>query len=251
MVALLAAAAPLPDIDGFEAHVFRSASGAIPYRLFRPTGEDASRRYPLVLFLHGIEALGSDNSRQISGLDHAGSHLWTSPAAQPCFVVAPQCPAGHFWVNPFTRGPSGSLRRVMALVEELQRQLPIDADRIYVAGQSMGAFGVWALIENWPDRFAAAVPVCGGGRVSMAGRMTAVPIWAFHGAADPIVPAHESRRMIAALERAGGNPRYTEYPLVMHKAWNRAWAEPGLTEWVFAQSRAARTAAKQEVPSVP
>jgi predicted peptidase len=111
----------------------------------------------------------------------------------------------------------------------------------------MGAFGVWALIENWPDRFAAAVPVCGGGRVSEARRIAALPIWAFHGAADPIVPAHESRRMIAAVERAGGAPRYTEYPFVMHQSWNRAWAERGLAAWVFAHSRATT----QEAGNVP
>jgi len=243
MLALLAAAAPQGDMEGFEAHVFRSRGHAVPYRLFRPIQADAPRRFPLVLFLHGIEAVGRDDRRQISGMDRAGSHLWASEEVQdgnPCFVVAPQCPAGHFWISPFTRTPSAYLRVVVDLIDELQRELPIDPDRVYVTGQSMGAFGVWALIENWPDRFAAAVPVCGGGRVSRAQRIAAIPIWAFHGAADPIVPVHESRRMIAALERAGGQPRYTEYPFVMHQSWNRAWSEPGLARWVFAQSRTRR-----------
>ena len=254
-VALLAAAGPNSEIDGFAARIFRSAGHTLPFRLFQPAQHDTVRRYPLVLFLHGVEAVGSGNQRQISGMDRAGSHLWISPENQqndPCFVVAPQCPAGHLWVNPLTRAPGGYLRLVMALLDNLERELPVDEDRIYVTGQSMGGFATWALIENWPDRFAAAVPVCGGGRVSKARNMADVPVWAFHGAADPIVPAHESRRMIAALQRVGGRPRYTEYRFVLHDSWKRAWTEPGLARWVFAQSRAGRAnERKQEVGNVP
>lgn len=255
ILAFLAAGGPSTTIDGFEARVFRDGGRTLAYRLFQPAVRDAGRRYPLVLFLHGIEAVGGDNQHQVSGMDYAGSHLWTSRSIQetdPCFVVAPQCPAGHLWINLLTRAPGPYLRLALALLDELQRELPVDPDRIYVAGQSMGGFGTWALIENWPDRFAAAVPVCGGGRVSKVRNIVDVPIWAFHGALDPIVPVHESRRMISALRREGADPRYTEYPFVMHKSWDLAWAEPALAEWVFAQSLASRRRdRKQEVASVP
>lgn len=212
----------------------------MPYQLFTPAGYESGSKYPLVLFLHGLEALGSDNKKQISGMDYAGSHIWTKPQGQavyPCFVLAPQCPRGAFWANPITRNPTGQLERVVEILDYLIRQYPIDPDRIYVTGQSLGGFGVWALISNYPDRFAAAVPVCGGGRTGKVRAIAHVPVWAFHGSADPIVPVFESRRMIAAIRKAGGDPKFTEYKFVLHNVWNLAYADPEMVIWLFHQRR--------------
>jgi predicted peptidase len=226
----------------FEAKVFENAKGEkMPYRLFTPQPLDSAVKYPLVLWLHGIDDVGSDNLKQISDQNFSGPNVWVRPAAQakyPCFVLAPQCPFGQVWATPFTRSPTGALKRVVEIVDSLGKSLPIDADRIYVVGQSLGGFGTWALITTYPDKYAAAVPVCGGGNATKAAAIAKFPIWAFHDIDDPIVLVFESRAMISAIRKAGGNPRYTEFKSGLHNAWDRAFNEPELADWLFAQKRA-------------
>lgn len=237
----LAASADRTESDGFVAGTYRdSKGGTLPYRLYSPVALNPSGKYPLVLFLHGLEAAGEDNKKQISGMDFAGTHAWVMPHSQavyPCFVLAPQCPVGGLWTNPITRKPSKHLRRTVVMIEELSRELPIDPDRIYVTGQSIGGYGAWAAISYFPDFFAAAVPVCGGGKTGKARVLVGKPVWAFHGSLDPIIWPRESRRMIAALRRAGGNPRYTEFRFLGHNAWTAAYWHPELIPWLFSQVR--------------
>ncbi len=228
------------EIDGFRAEVFKDGKGkTMPYRLYIPRIQGDGARYPLVVFLHGFEARGSDNRKQLQGMDRAGSHVWASPVIQadnPCFVLAPQCPLGGLWANPLTRNPTGSLRRLVDLVGDIVKRYPVETDRIYVTGQSMGAFGAWALISNYP-LFAAAVPVCGGGRAGKARTLATIPVWAFHGSMDPVVPVFESRRMISAIRKAGGNPMYTEYSHKLHNVWNLAYSDSKMVQWLFSQRR--------------
>lgn len=127
---------------------------------------------------------------------------------------------------------------VQSLIDDLQSRLPIDAQRLYVVGLSMGGFGTWDLISRWPQRFAAAVPICGGGDPAQAGALRDLPLWAFHGARDPVVSVDRSRQMIQALRALGGQPRYTELADVAHDAWNATFAHPDLRPWLFAQRRA-------------
>jgi dienelactone hydrolase len=110
-------------------------------------------------------------------------------------------------------------------------------DRVYVTGISMGGFATWETLIRYPEKFAAAIPVCGGGDVSHADRIKNIPIWAFHGANDSTVPVQCSRSMVEMIERAGGHPRYTEYPGVGHNSWDCAYAEPELLSWLFSQKR--------------
>jgi predicted peptidase len=211
---------------GFESHTFRASAGqVIPYRLFRPvnTGKSA-----LVLYLHGGGALGSDNQAQIAGGNLFGSHIWALEENQmrhPAFVLAPQTGLG--W-------EAGTL---MELLEEIFRQLPIDRGRVYVTGQSMGGTDTWMLAESYPEVFAAAIPVCGSGDVAKAPRLRSLPIWAFHGYSDRTISARQSRKMVKAVRTAGGKPLYTEYPTVGHNAWEWAYLEPALVEWLFSQHK--------------
>jgi len=136
--------------------------------------------------------------------------------------------------------PSFPMRMVTELLPTLQKEFPaIDAKRLYIAGLSMGGFGVWDLLARRPDWFAAGVPICGGADLETVNTVAPIPIWDFHGSQDGTVRVDRSRNMIAAIWNVGGEPRYTEYPGVGHDSWTKALAEPELIEWLFAQKRPA------------
>jgi len=104
-------------------------------------------------------------------------------------------------------------------------------------GQSKGGLGVWDLLSKRPGFFAAGIPVCGAGDVDLVKAASNTPIWAFHGALDPVISVEESRNLVKALEEAGGNIKYTEYPNVSHNSWENAFSDPNLPIWLFAQKR--------------
>ena len=228
----------------FVARRFRDSGGVLPYRIFIPPSYDKRQKYPLVLWLHGSGGRGSDNVRQISAGNLRGTHVWTTPANQsryPCFVLAPQCPENEVWTSgdkPLTPGPR--LRQAVRLLASIEQEFSIDTDRLYVAGQSMGGFGTWSLISAHPNMFAAAIPINGGGDTSKASLLRDLPLWVFHGEKDEAVDVEQSRRMVAAIRRAGGSPKYTEYRGAGHLIWARVFSEPDLVPWLFSQSRTKR-----------
>jgi len=231
-----------PFANQYEARVY------MPYRLLRPKDYDPEKSYPLVLFLHGKGERGWDNEMQlINGV----SELFASEDARakhPCFAVVPQCPADDSWANwePKAIGLSKPARAALDIVAALQKEFNIDSARLYIGGLSMGGFGTWEIITHYPNLFAAAFPICGGGDPGKAARLVKLPIWAFHGAQDNVVAPALSRNMIEAIKAAGGNRRYTEYPGVGHASWELAFKEPMLLEWLFAQKRAPSAAARDE-----
>jgi predicted peptidase len=129
------------------------------------------------------------------------------------------------------------MRLALAAVEGLKKEFNLDESRLYLTGLSMGGYGTWDLLARHPKMFAAAVPVCGGADEATAPVIKDIPIWFFHGGALPVVPTYRSRNMIKALKAAGGEPKYTEYPGVGHNSWDRAYSEPELPKWLFAQKR--------------
>lgn len=233
--------------ESYEARVFTNSDGQkLNYRLMVPQGysPNAETKYPLVLFLHGAGERGDDNSKQ---LVHAAKDFASvaTRAKYPAFVVFPQCPDGKRWVevewtadsHELPSEESISLKLTRELLKSLQHEFRVDEKRMYATGLSMGGFGVWDLISRTPDLFAAAAPVCGGGDEHVADRLANLPIWTFHGDKDTVVKVQRSRNMIAAIEKAGGKPKYTEYPGVGHNSWTQTYADPKLMEWLFAQSR--------------
>jgi predicted peptidase len=229
--------------SGFLARSFQSSRGKrMPYRLFIPAEYESRTKYPLVLWLHGGAGRGSDNLSQISGGNTSGSHVWTLPENQiknPCFVVAPQCPVNQAWATVSRTQPTEQLHLALELLQLVMRISSIDDRRLYVAGQSLGGFGAWAAITEQPNLFAAAIPICGGGDESEASKLVNTPVWAFHGEIDEAVSVERSRRMIDAIKRAGGMPRYTEYRGADHVIWERVFHESELLPWMFSQRRAA------------
>jgi len=226
----------------FEPRVHQS-DVTMPYRLFRP---QADGKLPLVMYLHGSGGLGDDNEKQLGLGNVFGTRVWALPPNQqrfPCFVVAPQTDRGwiryDFSKKPATAvsGVGGGSRLALEIIERLRLEFPIDERRIYVTGQSMGGAGVWNLIAARPRLFAAAVPCCGSASFEDGTEAVGVPLWSFHGGADQSVPVSISRNRIAARNKAGGRPLYTEYPGVDHNSWEWAYTEPELVTWLFAQRR--------------
>jgi predicted peptidase len=205
---------------------------------------DTLRKYPLVIFLHGSGERGKDNEAQLKwGVKNFATDK--NMKMYPAFVIAPQCPANDGWSNfseskinsvlVLKKSPTKPMELVIALVYELTKKFPIDPKRIYITGLSMGGYGTFDAIERYPNLFAAAVPVCGGGDVSLASSIKHIPIWIFHGAEDSVVPAAFSRNMVEALTKAGAHPGYTQYPEVGHFSWIAAYNDPLLMAWLFRQ----------------
>jgi predicted peptidase len=227
-------------LDGFIAREYQSATGLkLPYRLFTPGSAKSDQVLPLILYLHGRGGAGTDNRKQISGGNALGTRIWIEPEAQnlhPAFVLAPQIPETSTWHSTSDK-PSQHVAALIELLDELRSQLPIDANRLYVVGQSLGGYGVWDFIARYPSLFAAAVPLCGGGDARRILAARNVAVWAFHGAKDGTVHVSRSREMVAALRTVTSSVRYTEYPKVAHDVWTRAFRERDLPEWMFAQRR--------------
>jgi predicted peptidase len=233
--------------DRFEKRVYANAEGnELPYRLIKPKTHDKKEKYPLVILLHGIGERGDDNEAQ---LKWGAKEFVTEENMEkyPCFLAIPQCPISDFWASALrdlskdfkmSEEPTQALIMVLELVIALQDEFPrVDPDRLYITGLSMGGFGTWEAIQRKPDLFAAAVPICGGGDVSQAARLTKLPIWIFHGGEDQLVNPKWSRDMFEAIKKAGGNPKYTEYPNVGHHSWIPAYSDPELFEWLFSQKK--------------
>ena len=223
------------------AKTYKTADGrTMPYRLFVPEKDKTTTKYPLVVFLHGGGGSGQDNIKQIDGGNGYLIDLLTNRENQskfPSFVVAPQALQQEGWIEYDSITPTRRLQMVLELIGELQKSYSIDRNRLYVLGQSMGGLGTFAIITMQPTMFAAAVSVCGGGDESKAARIARVPLWAFHGDRDESVSVERSRKMIAAMTKNGGHPKYTEYKGEGHLIWSKVVSEPDLLPWLFAQKR--------------
>jgi len=229
------------QIDEFEEKYFDSSEGtSLPYRIHTPLVAFTDSELALIVYLHGSGGNGTDNVKQISGGNVFGTHLWIKPEVaveNPAFVLAPQSPNGAPWGDCNYKQLTRYSEIVIELIVKLIEDLPIDPNRIYLMGQSKGGRGVWDILSKRPDLFAAGVPVCGSGNADLVKSAFNTPIWAFHGALDPVISVEESRNLVEALELVGGNIRYTEYPNVRHNSWENAFSNPNLPIWLFAQRR--------------
>ena len=225
------------DIDGVR----------YPFQLLHPP-TSARGPSPLVVFLHGAGERGSDNSKQLTWLPlaMAGDAMRQD---YPCFVLAVQCPQDEKWVDvawgdasptPMPEAPSRALRAVIAALDRVLAENDVDPSRVYLTGLSMGGYGSWDLAMRMPERFAALVPVCGGGDPAAVERLRSVPIWIWHGDKDQAVPVARSRQMADALREAGIDAAYTELPGVGHDSWRQAYGSDGALSWMFRQRRLAQ-----------
>ena len=240
------------DRSLFEKQYFISGNDTLRLRILTPKDYTPKKKYPVVLFLHGAGERGDDNEAQLTwGADFFLDSL--NRAKYSAIVIFPQCPKDSSWAQsrqapvkdslgsytvrtdlPATR----SLQLVMDFVDTLLVHGGVDRSRIYVGGLSMGGFGTFDILWRRPDLFAAAFPICGAGDPEKTKvYRKKLPVWVFHGVADPVIPVSNSRRMVNAMKANGAVVQYTEYPGVGHDSWKNAFAEPGLLPWLFAQKK--------------
>ena len=236
------------DLSLYQKREFTGKDGKImPYRILYPENYDQSKKYPLVLLLHGGGERGNDNEKQ---LVH-GAKLFLQPenrAKYPCIVIVPQCPEGDYWASvkfERTKYPldldfnygypvTWALDHALQLVRTIAKTERVDKKRIYITGLSMGGMGTFEAVYRKPRLFAAAAPTCGGGDVKAYNKKAAkVPFRIFHGDVDGVIPVKHSREMTERLKALGADVVYTEYPDVNHNSWEKAYAEPWLLEWMF------------------
>jgi predicted peptidase len=235
---------PRPDANpvhprqphGFLKHVHKGVAGVGKYEIFVPYSYryKGTRKFPLILFLHGKGESGADGVRQtMVGL---GPVVKRRVKTFPFLVVFPQAQFGHQNKDAWTAGTPDA-RRAMAILAEVQKHFRVAERHIYLTGLSMGGHGTWSLAAVHSHKWAAIVPIAAWDHRTDAARIKNIPCWCFQGAADPIVSVRNARQMIQALRAAGGHPKYTEYPGVGHDSWDRAYATPGLCQWMLQQRR--------------
>lgn len=235
---------------GFLQREIKSNGQTFCYQVFVPEEFTRTKKWPVILFLHGAGERGTDCESQTQvGIGPAiRRHL----AEFAALVVMPQCRPDSVWIGAMEE-------QALAALDQTMAEFNGDPQRTYLTGLSMGGYGTWYLAARHPGKFAALAPVCGGiipppGRLfplhalklvpsdqphaSIARKIGKTPVWIFHGEADPVIPVAESREMNAALQALGGNVRYTEYPGVGHNAWDDAYAETEFWSWLFSQALA-------------
>ncbi|MBE7488669.1 MAG: prolyl oligopeptidase family serine peptidase [Candidatus Omnitrophica bacterium] len=196
------------------------------YLLYLPPdyGKDPDQKWPLMLFLHGAGERGNDLDKIKK---HGPPRLISEGKTFPFIIVSPQCPSDDWW----------SSDQLFPLLDDVESRYPVDKERVYATGISMGGFGTWTLGMEQPDRFAAIAPICGGGEPILAFRYRHLPIWAFHGAKDDVVPLRRSEEMVEAIQKAGGDAKLTVYPDARHDSWTATYENPELYDWFLQHKR--------------
>lgn len=228
---------PLPMITeggsgpGFVQRTVKVAGGERKYVVYVPRDYDGSKPLPALLFLHGSGERGEDGLRP--ALVGLGPSLAVAELETPFIAIFPQ--ARESWAA----GSADALAAIAAL-DDAATAYKIDPDRVVVTGLSMGGRGTWDMAAAHPDRFAAAVPICGPARTPTADGWKDIPVWAFVGDADRDGTVLGMRAKVAALREAKVPTRYTEYRGVGHNSWDRAYADPELFAWMLARRRGER-----------
>jgi predicted peptidase len=232
----------------FEKKSFVNEAGqSLSYQILFPVNYDPSIKYPIVLVLHGAGERGDDNVAQMK----YGTQVFLNPENQqkfPAIVIFPQCPKDSYWssvkidrtqkptefIFDYSQNINWPLQSAVDLVKSLVKTKVADKKRLYIMGLSMGGMGTMEAVSRNPKMFAAAIPICGGADLTYVKKYAKkLPLWVNHGDADSVVPVKHSRELVAALQDAGANVTYTEYPGVNHNSWDNTFAQPTLLSWFF------------------
>lgn len=240
------------DLSQYQKEYFTHNGDTLPVRILYPENLDRSKKYPLIILLHGAGERGNDNQKQLTH----GAKLFLEPENRkkfPAVIVFPQCSKDSYWSNVdvkpnaagkrifnFQKGgePTKAMSLLLEYIDELEDLDFLDEDRFYVGGLSMGGMGTFDLLRRERNMFAAAFPICGGDNVANVKKYAKkTPLWIFHGAKDDVVPPELSVAVYEELKRRGADPKLTIYPNANHNSWDPAFKEPDLLSWLFSHSK--------------
>lgn len=236
----------VPVNPEFSRHVFVDSSDkTLPYRMLTPENPVPGEKYPLVVFLHGSGERGDDNELQLLN----GASQFSNPENRekyPAYVIFPQC-NDKFWTGKIdktlfmpgseTPDESRAEQAVMQLIDSIISTNPVDTDRIYLSGISMGAIAAYDIVCRHPEMFAAVVPICGGINPDRLPAARNVSFRIFHGSDDEEVPSICGREAYRTLKNAGADVEYIEFPGIGHDCWTAAFNTPDFLPWLFSHSR--------------
>lgn len=213
---------PAPLTTGLTAQKVNSPKQVTDFLRYLPAkyNEDPNKKWPVIFSLHSVGERGDDiNIVKRSALVVKA----VKDADFRYILIAPQCKVTSWWDIP----------SLEVLYAQVMKDYKVDPSRVYLTGMSMGGYGVWSWMQAKPDRFAAAVPICGEGSPDKGCILKDKPLWVFHNADDPTVPVKGSRDMVNAIEACGGKlVKFSESATGGHDAWTRAYAEPTLFTWM-------------------
>jgi predicted peptidase len=217
-----------------EAKIFTSAGTHpinVEYLLYLPKGyqTNSAGRWPLMLYLHGA----GERSDNVFGVTwHGPPKLVRQGASFPFIIVAPLCPPKQWWND----------TKLLHLLDGVEKEYRVDTNRVYLTGMSMGGSGTWSLGLTQAKRFAAIAPICGNVKPDFLKKLTAeqteaiqsLPVWAFHGAKDPLIPVAATERMVEALKTMGcTNVAFTKHPHADHDSWTATYNSANLYRWLL------------------
>ncbi len=198
-----------------------------PFLLFTPNNksEAVDGKLPMIVFLHGAGERGT-NIELIK--THGPPKIVESDKDFPFIVLSPQCPKGDRW-NPF---------QLNLLIDNIIKNHPVDKNRIYLTGLSMGGFGTWDTAIEYPDTFAAIAPICGGSIIHafQVEKIKHIPTWVFHGALDNVVPIGNSAKIVEAAKAVRNDMAFTVYAKAGHDSWTETYNNKELYEWFLTHS---------------
>lgn len=190
--------------------------------------KDSNKKWPLIVFLHGAGERGGTLD-DVKKMNHSIPMMASTSKDFPFIAVSPLCPPILSWTDLWYS--------VNDMIDEVTAEYNIDTDRIYLTGLSLGGMGTWSIALQFPDKFAAIAPVCGTVDPDKVEKLKYLPIWAFHGAKDTIVPMDQEQKAVDILKACGSNIKYTVYPDVTHDAWNKAYTNKELYTWLLQHTR--------------
>lgn len=223
---------------GFVDKTYKSPDGAEhKFVLFIPHDYKEGTPTPTILFLHGAGETKPKEGAKTKGTPKMPVEVGLGPAIRkrektfPFLTIIPQAPRFGWGAG------SDGAKMALGILEQVEKEYSVDPKRVYLTGLSMGGMGTWSLAMAMPNKWAAIVPICGRGDTKSADKIKDLPTWAFHGDMDAAVKVDGSRDMIAAIKKAGGDPKYTEYPGVGHNSWDKAYGTDELYEWLLKQKK--------------
>jgi predicted peptidase len=250
---ILFAKANAQDFSLYEKNWFIQNGDTLPYRILLPAQYDPSKKYPLLVFMHGRGESGTDNEKQ---LVH-GARMFLTDSFRtnyPAIIVFPQCSGNSYWSNvqmiakgvktgkrDFYFVPDGNASKYMELAISLTKHLinhyPVNNKQVYAMGLSMGGMGTFEIVRRMPGVFAAAIPICGGASAETAVAIAKTKWWVFHGGKDDVVLPQYSITMVEALQKEKAIVKFTLFPDANHNSWDPAFATPGIMQWLFSQKK--------------